>query len=415
VQQTVQRELTLFPPFNNFLVAQPPPLPSTFGAPVQFVISTTESYDRLSEATQTFLAELKKTGKFPFFLDTDLKIDRPQATVEINRDKAALLGLSMSDVGSALSAMLGGGYVNYFSMEGRSYRVMAQADQPYRLNPQQLLGYYIRASNGSLVQLSTIATITQKTTPESLAHFQQLNAATINAQVGMGMTQGDTIALMQQTAAKVLPQGYIIDYAGTSRQYVQESSGFLTLFFFAAVIIFLALAALFESFRDPFIILVSVPMSIAGAMAGMHLVSGLRVLYPSVMQFGGATLNIYTLVGIVTLMGLISKHGILIVDVANRLQREGHIKRDAVELAAGIRLRPILMTTAAMVLGVVPLLLASGAGAVSRFAMGLVIFSGISVGTLFTLFVVPTFYVLFATDHQRMRAGAGALYPVPGE
>jgi multidrug efflux pump len=300
-------------------------------------------------------------------------------------------------------------------MEGRSYRVMAQADQPYRLNPEQLLGYYIRASNGSLVQLSTIATITQKTTPESLAHFQQLNAATINAQVGMGMTQGDTITLMQQTAAKVLPQGYIIDYAGTSRQYVQESSGFLTLFFFAAVIIFLALAALFESFRDPFIILVSVPMSIAGAMAGMHLVSGLRVLYPSVMQFGGATLNIYTLVGIVTLMGLISKHGILIVDVANRLQREGHIKRDAVELAAGIRLRPILMTTAAMVLGVVPLLLASGAGAVSRFAMGLVIFSGISVGTLFTLFVVPTFYVLFATDHQRVRAGAGALHPVPGE
>jgi multidrug efflux pump len=409
VQQKIQGELTQFPPFNSFLVAQPPPLPSSFGAPVQFIISTTESFDRLNDATQAFMAELRKTGKFPFFLDTDLKIDRPQVTVDIDRDKTALLGLSMSDIGNALSAMLGGGYVNYFSMEGRSYRVMAQADQPFRLNPHQILDYYIRTANGSLVPLSTVASITQKTTPESLAHFQQLNAATINAQVGMGMTQGDTIQLMQQIAARTLPEGYIIDYAGTSRQYVQESSGFLTLFLFASVIIFLVLAALFESFRDPLIILISVPMSIAGAMSAMHIVAGLHVFFPNVMQFGGATLNIYTLVGIVTLMGLISKHGILIVDVANRLQREGHNKREAVELAAGIRLRPILMTTAAMVLGVVPLLLASGAGGVARFAMGLVIFSGISIGTLFTLFVVPTFYLLIANDLEkaRLRVGAG--------
>ncbi len=321
----------------------------------------------------------------------------------------------MSDVGSALSAMLGGGYVNYFSMEGRSYRVMAQADQPFRLNPNQILGYYIRAPNGSLVQLSTIAHITEKTTPESLAHFQQLNAATINAQIGMGMTLGDTLTLMQQTAAKVLPQGYIIDYSGQARQYIQESSGFLPLLLFSVVLIFLALSALFESFRDPVIILVSVPMSIAGALAAMHIVGGLGVFYPTMMQFGGATMNIYTLVGIVTLMGLISKHGILIVDVANRLQREGHAKREAVELAAGIRLRPILMTTAAMALGVVPLLLSTGAGAVARFAMGLVIFSGISVGTLFTLFVVPTFYVLIARDYSSIRTRAEALHPVPGE
>jgi multidrug efflux pump len=231
----------------------------------------------------------------------------------------------------------------------------------------------------------------------------------------MYMTQGDTLALMQQIAARVLPAGYIIDYAGTSRQYVQESSGFITLLAFAAVIIFLALAALFESFRAPFIILISVPMSIAGAMAAVHIVSGLHVFYPQMMQFGGATLNIYTLVGIVTLMGLISKHGILIVDVANRLQREGHSKREAVELAAGIRLRPILMTTAAMVLGVVPLLLSTGAGAVARFAMGLVIFSGISIGTLFTLFVVPTFYTIIASDYSRVHARAGALQIVPGE
>jgi multidrug efflux pump len=416
VQQTVQNNLIQFPAFNNFFVSQPPPLPSTFGAPVQFVISTTQSFDRLNDAVQTFVTEVRNSKKF-FFVDTDLKIDRPEVTVDLDRDKAALMGLSMSDVGSALSAMLGGGYVNYFSMEGRSYRVIAQADQPFRLNAEQILNYYIRASNGALVPLSTIAKITAKTTPESLAHFQQLNSATINLAPGFGMTQGDALTYLQQVAKRTLPEGYIIDYAGTSRQYIQESSGFLTLLLFAAVIIFLVLAALFESFRDPFIILIAVPMSIAGAMAAMHIVGGLHVFFPNMMQFGGATLNIYTLVGIVTLMGLISKHGILIVDVANRLQREGHSKREAVETAAGIRLRPILMTTAAMVLGVVPLLVSTGAGAVARFAMGLVIFSGISIGTLFTLFVVPTFYILIAKDFSRIRARAGALQvqPQPGE
>ncbi len=407
VQQTVQSELTRFPVFNNFFVAQPPPLPSTFGAPVQFVIGTTESFDRLNTVVQRFLTEVRNSGRF-FFVDTDLKIDRPQVTVEIDRDKTALLGISMSDVGNALSAMLGGGYVNYFSMEGRSYRVMAQADQPYRLNPNQVLDYYIRTPSGDLVPLSTVARITEKTTPQSLAHFQQLNSATINAAPGIGMTQGDALTFLRGVAARVLPDGYVIDYAGTSRQYVQESSGFLLLIGFAAIIIFLSLAALFESFRDPIIILVSVPMSIAGAMAFLHIVSGFSVLFPNVMQFGGASLNIYTLVGLVTLMGLISKHGILIVDVANRLQREGHSKREAVEVAAGIRLRPILMTTAAMALGVAPLLIASGAGAVARFSMGLVIFSGISVGTLFTLFVVPTFYYLIAKDHAKARVLAEA-------
>jgi multidrug efflux pump len=414
VQQDVQVGLTKFPVFNNVFVAQPPPLPSNFGAPVQFVISTTESFDRLNEVVQTFMAEVNQSGRF-FFADSDLKIDRPQVTVDIDRDKAAVLGLTMADVGNALSAMLGGGYVNYFAMEGRSYRVMAQADQPFRLNPEQVLNYYIRTPNGGLVQLSTIATITERTTPQSLSRFQQLNSAMINAAPGFGMTQGDALAYLREVAARVLPEGYLIDYAGASRQFVQESSGFLSLLGFAAIIIFLSLAALYESFRDPIIILVSVPMSIAGALLAMTFVSGLGVFYPHVMQFAGATMNIYTLVGIVTLMGLISKHGILIVDVANRLQREGHSKRDAVELAAGIRLRPILMTTAAMALGVIPLLLATGAGAVARFAMGLVIFSGISIGTLFTLFVVPTFYVLIAQDYARVRAQAGALHPVPGE
>jgi multidrug efflux pump len=324
------------------------------------------------------------------FLDSDLKYDNPQTSIVIDRDKTAQLGLKMSDVGGALAAMLGGGYVNYFSMSGRSYKVIPQVQQRYRLNAQQLLDYYIRTGDGStLVPLATIASVSTKTVPESLNHFQQLNSATIQGVAMPFVAAGDAITFLRDLAARTLPQGYSIDYAGLSRQYVQESTGFATTFGFALIIIFLALAALFESFRDPLIILVSVPMSIAGALIFISL------------GLGGATLNIYTEVGLVTLMGLISKHGILIVEFANELQMQGKTKREAIELASGIRLRPILMTTAAMVLGVIPLITATGAGAVSRFNMGLVIASGLTVGTLFTLFVVPAVYLLIATDHSR--------------
>ena len=268
------------------------------------------------------------------------------------------------------------------------------------MNARQLLDYYIRTADGTLVPLSTIATVSTKTVPESLNHFQQLNSATIQGVTMPGVAQGDALAFLQNLSKRALPQGYSIDYGGLSRQYVQETSGFVTMFGFALIIIFLSLAALFESFRDPVIILVSVPMSIAGAL-----------IFVSV-GIGGASLNIYTEVGLVTLMGLISKHGILIVQFANHLQAEGRTKREAIELAAGIRLRPILMTTAAMVLGVVPLITATGAGAVSRFQMGLVIASGLSIGTLFTLFVVPAVYMLLAADHSSAEAG-DALPPAP--
>ncbi len=370
---------------------QPPPLPGSTGLPIQFVIGTTEPFSRLYDVSQQFLQEAVKSGRF-IFLDTDLKIDRPQATVVIDRDKAAQLGLKMSDVGSALASMLGGGYVNYFSLDGRSYKVIPQVQQRYRLNPDQILNYYIRNAAGTPVPLSTIAHLEQKTTPEQLNHFQQLNAATIQGVAMPGVSQGDAIAFLQDLAKKILPAGYSVDYGGPSRQYIQESGGVVTTFAFALIIIFLSLAALFESFRDPVIILVSVPMSIAGA---------LLFISPG---FWGANLNIYTDVGLVTLMGLISKHGILIVEFANGLQREGKSKRQAIEEAAAIRLRPILMTTAAMVLGVVPLLIASGAGAVSRFDMGLVIAAGLSIGTAFTLFVVPAAYLLIAADHSRQAA-----------
>jgi multidrug efflux pump len=381
---------------------QPPALPGSFGLPVQFVIVTTEAFARLNDVAQQFLQEALKSGMF-IFLDCDLKIDNPQSDIVIDRDKTAQLGLKMSDVGGVMSSMLGGGYVNYFSISGRSYKVIPQVQQRFRLNPQQLLDYYIRTADGSLVPLSTIATIKTSTVPESLNHFQQLNSATIQGVAMPGVAQGDALAYLQDLSKRVLPQGYSIDYGGLSRQYIQETSGFLTTFGFALIIIFLALAALFESFRDPVIILVSVPMSIAGALIFVSL------------GFGGMSLNIYTEVGLVTLMGLISKHGILIVQFANHLQAEGKSKREAIEQAAGIRLRPILMTTAAMVLGVVPLITATGAGAVSRFQMGVVIASGLSIGTLFTLFVVPAVYLLFAADHHAAPPAVSPAAPVPAE
>jgi multidrug efflux pump len=378
-------------------------LPGSIGLPVQFVIGTTESFERLYGIAQQFLREAQQSGNF-IFLDCDLKIDNPQSNILIDRDKTAQLGLKMSDIGGALQSMLGGGYINYFSMTGRSYKVIPQVQQRFRLNAQQLLDYHIRTADGSLVPLSTVATVSTKTVPEALNHFQQLNSATIQGVAMPGVSQGDAITYLQNLAARTLPRDYSVDYGGLSRQYIQETSGFVTTFGFALIIVFLALAALFESFRDPVIILVSVPMSIAGAL-----------IFVSI-GIAGASLNIYTEVGLVTLMGLISKHGILIVQFANDLQAEGRGKRDAIETAAGIRLRPILMTTAAMVLGVVPLITAGGAGAVSRFQMGLVIATGLTIGTLFTLFVVPAVYMLLATDRSKQLAGvAAAVHPAPAE
>ncbi|MDD5711390.1 MAG: efflux RND transporter permease subunit, partial [Smithellaceae bacterium] len=372
---------------------QPPPLPGTgHGLPVAFVIGTTEPYERLNEVSQALLAKAQASGLF-MYVDTDLKIDKPGTVVEFDRDKAALLGLTMSDLGAAMGSMLGGGYVNYFALSGRSYKVIPQVKQDERLIADQLMSYYIKTPDGSSVPLSTVAHLRTTVAPESINHFQQLNSATISALLTPGITLGEGLAKLNELAKSILPQGYTIDYAGESRQYMQESSTLLVTFLFAMIIIYLALAALFESFRDPAIILVSVPMSICGALIFISL------------GIGGASLNIYTEVGLVTLIGLVSKHGILIVQFANDLQRQGKSKREAIEAAAGIRLRPILMTTGAMVLGVMPLVFASGAGAGGRFNMGLVISSGLAIGTLFTLFVVPAVYLFLATEHSRREAG----------
>ncbi len=366
---------------------------------MQFVIQTTDPFERLNEVASAFHQEAQKSGMF-IFADNDLRYDLPQSTIVIDRELTAQLGLTMKDVGGALSSLVGGGYVNYFSFHDRAYKVIPQVQQADRLNADQLNNTYIRTASGSSIPLSTLVHITTKTVPQALNRFQQQNAATIAGVPFPGITQGEAIAHLQNLAARTLPQGYAVDYSGPSRQYIQESTGLIVTFFFALVIIFLALAAQFESFRDPVIILVSVPMSICGALIFVSL------------GIGGASLNIYTEVGLVTLIGLISKHGILIVEFANNQQKQGLSKREAIERAAGIRLRPILMTTGAMVLGVVPLLIASGAGAVSRFHMGLVIATGVAIGTLFTLFVVPAMYLLLAAEHSK-RATVEAL-PAPG-
>jgi multidrug efflux pump len=368
-----------------------PPLPGSQGLPMQFVIKTTEPYQNLNSVAQAVLQKAQASGMF-FYIDSDLKLDKPQSTVEVDRDLIATLGLTQQDVGAALGAALGGGYVNYFSIAGRSYKVIPQVLQVDRLNPSQVLDYYIRTPDGSLLPASTVAKQKMQVVPESVNHFQQLNSATIVGVYAPTVTQDQVLAFMRQALREVAPTGYQIDYSGASRQFVQESGGFAVTLLFAVIIVFLALAAQFESFRDPTVVLVSVPLALFGALIFINL--------------GLATLNIYTQVGLVTLMGLISKHGILIVEFANQLQRGGRSKRDAIEEAAAVRLRPILMTTAAMVLGVVPLVVAAGAGAAGRHAMGLVIFTGLSIGTLFTLFVVPAVYMVLGADHHEEAARA---------
>jgi multidrug efflux pump len=371
-----------------------PPLPGSQGFPVQFVIKTTDGFDALYPRVQALLAAAKASGKF-VFLDSDLKLDQPQASVVIDRDKAAALGLNMSQIGAALGEALGGGYVNYFDLDGRSYKVIPQVNRQARLNVADLNNYYIANINGVNVPLSSVAHIKMTVIPESINHFQQQNSATIEGVIAPGVAQADALKTLQTLAAKYLSPADTLDYGGQLRQYMQTSNAFVLTFIFAVIIIFLALAALFNSFRDPLIILVSVPMSIAGALIFIYL------------GFNNLSLNIYTEVGLVTLMGLVSKHGILMVEVANEARQTGMEKRQAIEYAANIRLRPILMTTAAMVLGVVPLIFASGAGAASRFAMGTVIGAGLSIGTLFTLFVVPAVYMLLAGEHKPALESAG--------
>jgi multidrug efflux pump len=361
-----------------------PALPGSQGFPIQFVITTTEPIENLNEVATAVLDKARASGMF-WFIDSDLKLDKPQQTVTVDRDMVNDLGLTQQSVGGALAAALGGGYVNYFSIAGRSYKVIPQVLQVDRLNPDQVLDYYVHSGDGTLIPARTIATLKTSTVPETIGHFQQLNATTLGGVTGVA--EADALKFLRDTLKQVAPTGYTADYSGESRQYMLGSGSFVFTLLFALVIVYLALAAQFESFRDPAVILVSVPMALFGALIFINLGAL------------GITLNIYTQVGLVTLLGLVSKHGILIVQFANELQRAGHAKLRAIEEAAAVRLRPILMTTAAMCFGVIPLVIASGAGAAGRRNMGVVLFTGLAIGTLFTLFVVPAMYVFIGADH----------------
>ncbi len=389
---------------SQALAFAPPALPgSTGGPPMQFVIRTTGDYQRLAGVLDEIQKAAQQSGLF-IFTDGDLKFDTPQFELKIDAAKANRLGISMSDVGSSLATLLGGNYVNRFSLYGRSYQVIPQVPRDFRLTADWLTRYQVRTGTGDLVPLSTIASVNQTVQPNALTSFQQLNSATLSGVPFPGRTIGETIDFLTAKAKEIFPEGYTYDFQGDARQYVQEGNTLAVTFLFALIVIFLVLAAQFESFRDPFIILIALPTSMFGALLPLNVLG----------IMGAGSINIYTQIGLVTLIGLISKHGILMVEFANRMQEEqGMGRREAIEHAAGVRLRPILMTTAAMVVGMIPLIMAHGAGARSRFDIGLVIAAGMAIGTLFTLFVTPAIYTFVARDHAREKlAKAGPVHGV---
>lgn len=368
------------------------PLPSIPGAgggslPVEFILTTTDDYLVLNQSIERLKDAAQKSGLF-LYVDSNLKFEQPELQIEIDRDKAEAMGVRINDIGNSLSLLLGGNALTRFNIEGQSYDVIPQVPRAFRLNPDKINDIYIPAGqNGDSIPLSSVVNLKMTVTPNSLNQFQQLNSATLQALPVPGKSIPECLAFLKNAAKNILPEGVTIDFGGQSRQVMQEGNAMVYTFFFAILIIYLVLAVQFESFRDPLIVLISVPMSIAGALIPLNL--------------GFATLNIYSGIGLVTLIGLISKHGILMVDFANKLQaKEGLGIKDAIIKSASIRLRPILMTTAAMVLGVLPLIMASGAGKNSRHDIGLVIACGMLIGTCFTLFVVPAMYTFFAKKHH---------------
>ena len=366
----------------------PPPLPGGGNFPVEFVITSAAEPRQLVDFANQLVAKAFQSGLF-IYADTDLKFDQPQTEVVFDRDKLRSQGVDLTQAGQDLSTMLGGDYVNRFSIQGRSYKVIPQIKRAERLTPDQLEKIYVTGSDNKLVPLSTFATLKTTTEPRELKKFQQLNAVTIQAVIPPPVPLDKALSFLEDQARQILPQGYTVDYAGESRQLRVEGSKFLGTFLLSAVLIYLVLAAQFESFRDPFIILVgSVPLAVSGALMFSFL--------------GLTTLNIYSQVGLITLVGLVSKNGILIVEFANHLQETGKTKLAAVIEAATTRLRPILMTTAATVVGHFPLVLAKGPGAGARNSIGIMLVSGMIIGTLFTLFVVPSIYMLVAKTHSRV-------------
>ena len=397
----VQQKLHAIPGIQVFPVT-PPALPGGGQFPVEFILASTAEPDQILQFAQQIRLKAIQSGMFAFPPLIDVKIDQPQSELVIDRDKVASLGINLEQVGADMATMLGGNFVNRFNVAGRSYKVIPQIARVDRLNPDQLKNIYITGPKGELIPLSTVATIRNSTVPRSLNRFQQLNAVKIS---GVAVRPLDeALAYLEAEAAKILPKGYVLDYTGESRQLRKEGNTFILAFALAMTLIFLVLAAQFNSFRDPFVILAgSVPLAMFGAL----IFTFLKMPDPNVpfwTQGWTTTLNIYSQVGLVTLVGLVSKNGILVVEFANKLQEQGRTKREAVYEAALTRLRPILMTSGATIAGHFPLTLVTGAGAAARNSIGLVLVGGMSVGTLFTLFVIPSIYILVARDHSRDRA-----------
>jgi multidrug efflux pump len=381
IQQDIQAGVDSSAGVQGF-VFSPPSLPGSGGGlPIQLVLRSTGEPERILEVAEEVRRKAQESGRF-IIVQNSLSFETPEARFTIDRDRAATLGVPVREIGMALNALLGGVSVTKFDRDNRSYDVIPQVEQADRLNPESLGRFYVRSASGGMVPLSAVVTFETGAAATKILQFNQLNSATLSALPLPTVTTDEGLAVLEDIARAEIPDGFFIDYAGESRLSVQEGNSLMLAFGLAVIVIYLVLAAQFESFRDPFIIMMAVPLSIFGALVPLNL--------------GVATLNIYTQVGLLTLVGLITKHGILMVEFANALREQGYTRRAAIEEAARVRLRPILMTTAAMVLGVVPLLSAAGAGAAARFSIGLVIAFGMSIGTLFTLFVVPMFYTLIS-------------------
>ena len=390
IMPELQQKVGSIAGFNTAIFPRPSLPGSGGGLPLQFVITSDAEYIQLDQVADQLIGSAMQSGKFAFMMK-DVQFTRPKVTLVIDRNRAADLGITMSDIGKNLAGLLSDSYVNRFNLLGRSYKVIPQVDDASRFDTSKLANYYLRTASGGQVALSALVQLKKSVEPSKRSQFQQLNSLTVSALMLPGVTLGDAMAYLEHLAHDQFPQGFSYDYTGASRQYAQQGSALVMTFFMSLLVIYLVLAAQFESWRDPLIILISVPLSIASALAFLML--------------GFASVNIYTQVGLITLIGLIAKNGILIVEFANQLRESENLgKRAAIEQAASIRLRPILMTTVAMIVAMLPLLTASGPGAASRFDIGLVIASGLGVGTLFTLFVVPAFYMMLSGAHSKRKS-----------
>ncbi|CCV05015.1 Uncharacterized transporter HI_0895 [Mesorhizobium metallidurans STM 2683] len=383
IQEDIQGRLSKVAGVEAFVFA-PPTLPGSGGGlPITMVVRSTGDASEVYEAAENIKNKAQASGRF-IVVQNSMAYDAPQVTVTIDRDRAAALNLPIADIGRTLTLLVGGTEVAQFDRDSNSYDIIPQVPQQFRDNPEKLGEYFVRSVDGKMVPLSAVVKISTNASPAAIEQFNQLNSATISALPLPGVTTGDGLKAIEDIAKESLPDTFFIDYSGQSRQEKEQGNTILIAFAAAIIVIYLVLAAQFESFRDPLIIMMAVPLSIFGAIVPLNL--------------GLGTLNIYTQVGLITLIGLITKHGILLVEFANQQrERHGMRRRDAIIASAKVRLRPILMTTAAMALGVVPLITSSGAGAAARYSMGLVIFTGILVGTMFTLFVVPMFYTFIAS------------------